>query len=101
MTRRVVWRCFHVAVGANLWSGSLTREELLPVAAQTGCVFGKLSDVRKRGILLAHLLPVFARDTVTSIAREFLFRDVCGVRKSCEIDARLGASLALRDRDAT
>ena len=79
VTRRVDWRRFHMTVETDLWNWTLTREELLSMTIQAGCMFGKLSHIRKRGITLAHFLPVFSRKLVTRATREFLLIYMCGV----------------------
>jgi hypothetical protein len=84
--------CFHVTVRTDLWDWSLAREELLSMTVKTGHVFGKLGDIRKCCITFANFLPVFSRNFVTCIAREFLFPYVSAVRKVGVISARLSKS---------
>ena len=58
VTNNVVRRGFHVTVAADTRDRPLAREELLPVATQASLVFRILSDIRKRIITLAYLLPI-------------------------------------------
>ena len=71
--RRISRRHLHVTIGTDPGSWSLTREELLSVAIQTRCMFGKFGDVRKRRIAFADLLPVVGGKLVTRVTPEFLF----------------------------
>src|SRR5690349_10917601 len=93
VARCVDWCRFDVTVRADLWDRPLSREELLAMAVKTRGVFGKLSDVRKRSVSLANLLPIFRRNLMTRATREILFADVGAVRKARVIRARLCASL--------
>jgi len=65
LARCVERRCFDVTIGADLWAGSLAREELWAMAVQAGSVFGKLRNVRKRVVAFANFLPVPGRKLVT------------------------------------
>ena len=64
VARCVERRCFDVAVGADLWAGSLAREELWAMAVQAGGVFGKLRNIRKRVVAFPNFLPVLCRKLV-------------------------------------
>jgi hypothetical protein len=79
-----------MTIRADLWDRSLTREELFSMTTQAGCVFRKLGDVRERGVAFAHLFPVFGRKLVTRATREFLFRNVSGMRKVIRAGLRKG-----------
>ena len=101
VTRRVDWRRFHMTVGTDPWNRPLTREELLSMTIQAGCMFGKLGHVRKRGIAFADFLPVFGGKLVTGVTPDFLFVDVCGVRKARVVNRSwaLRASLSVSRYD--
>src|SRR5215217_8958854 len=71
MARRVVWRRLHVAVRTDLRNGSLAREELSSMTAQTRCVLWKVG----------HTCVPFGSNLVTRIARKLFFSHVSGVRK--------------------
>ena len=64
------WRGAHVTDGANCRAGageSLPREELLPMAANTGVVIGKICGVGKISFRRPH-----GRELVTGVAGETL-----------------------------
>ncbi len=52
-------------------------------------MFGKIADVGKGGVALAHFLPILRRNLVTGVAGELLRQNVSTVRESRVIDARL------------
>ena len=70
-----------MTIGADARRGSLTREELLPVAIDTRCMLRKLSDVGESSIAFAHLFPVRSGKFVARITGELLVRYVSDVRK--------------------
>jgi hypothetical protein len=53
-----------MAVGTDLWNWSLAREELLSMAIQASCMFGKFSYICKRCVALSNFLPVFCGELV-------------------------------------
>ena len=59
-------------------------------------MFGKLGNIRKRGVALAHFFPIFGGELVTRVTPEFLFGNVSGMRKACVINR---ASLSLSRSD--
>lgn len=99
MARRVDRRSLDVAVRADLRHGSLAREELLSMTIQAGCMFGELGYIGKRSVAFANFLPVLRWNFVTCTTREFLIRNVSGVRETGVINARLRTSLT-RGRSA-
>ena len=79
--RRVDGCRFYMAVGTELWNWSLACEEVLPVAIQASCMFGKFSYIRKRSVALTNFLPVLSGKLVTCTARKLFFCNVSGMRK--------------------
>ena len=77
-----------MAVRANRGRGSFTREELLPVAIQTGSVFGEISHISECFIALARFLPILRGNLVTRAARQLLRDNVGLMRELRVIDAR-------------
>ena len=88
----VIRRRFDVAVGADLRSGSLAREELLSMAIQARCMFGKLGNISKRCVAFTNFLPVFSGKLVTRTTREVFFGNVSGMRKARVINRRSDAA---------
>lgn len=85
-SRGVARRDCDMAVRTNCRRGTLAGKELLAMTIQTGRVFGKIGNVRKRSVALAKFLPVFRRNFMTRVASELLGDGVCLVRELCVIN---------------
>ena len=94
ITRGIERRCFDMTVATDARYGSFTRKELLAVTTETRRMLGKLGDIGKRSVALAHFLPVLRRKLVTGIAREFFFTHVRRVSEGAI--GRLGGRIACR-----
>ena len=64
-THSIARRHCDVAIRADCRRRPFSRKELLPVTIKASCMFGKLGDIRKRGIAFTNFLPVLSRNLVT------------------------------------
>jgi hypothetical protein len=67
----------------------LSSKELAAMAIKTGCMLGKLCDVRKRVIALANVLPVGCGKFVAAITRRLFLVNVSTVGKLRVVDTQL------------
>jgi hypothetical protein len=94
-TRRIARRHFDVAIRADSRRWSLPRKELPAMAIETTLVFGKLRDIRKRCISLAHVFPVGGGKFMARVARRFRRINVSAMGELRVVDTRSLATAGL------
>src|SRR6185437_7794737 len=93
---RSIARCDgNMAVRADCRGRPLTGKELRAMTLKTTGMFRKLRHIGKRGVALAHEIPVLRRHPMTRVARELLRHDVGGVRELRVVDLRFSTNFRL------